>query len=270
MSWFINRCGKRKSFPGKYGIQIQNDVNFMSAVTFFVLVKILVAVFLFPFFFFSLTKLTKKCPMHQKLWSYLILLEITNVMCLAGWCEFLWYAFEKGTLSLMSQWSKAASYLKQGIHAGFAAIEIHLPPFPCMNLPADCCAGSTSVARARWDLPGFTVSSRAWRHGTAKRFSVIHTAGEFLLNLTLRRINATSLYACSSVNLLPELLLRLAWDHISRGQTKTKQINFIRSAKCCLHCSTGEVFGKVCRVLRCLAQLRASKPGSQNVNTGVI
>lgn len=107
--------------------------------------------------------------MHQKLWSYLISLEITNVMCSAGWCD----AFEKGTLSLMLQWSKAASHLKQSIRAGFAVIEIHPSPLPCMNLPADCCAGSTSVARARWDMPGFTASSRVWCHGTAKQFSIL-------------------------------------------------------------------------------------------------
>lgn len=56
----------------------------------------------------------------------------------------------------------------------------------------------------------------------------------------------------------------------SRISGTDKEISFVRSTKCCLHSSTEKVFRKFCSILCCLAQRRASKPGAQNVNIGVI
>lgn len=145
-----------------------------------------------------------------------------------------------------------------------------LVTFPRRNLPAHSRAGSTSAARVSSEEP------RIMSMSTVAPWSCAAIPGEtpgrgISLNLAL--------WGMKSVkhNFPMHLLIskHFAWiiAQISLGSRISgtdKEISFVRSTKCCLHSSTEKVFRKFCSILCCLAQRRASKPGAQNVNIGVI
>lgn len=172
-------------------------------------------------------------------------------VCWAGWCEFVCYAFDKELLfnvdpKLLHTWSRASMQRSKYIH-----------PHSCCHIPT----WEPPCTFLCWQYLGSRVSlqSPGSRSQSCKGM-LTPSAGQFGLHLNLWKIQPLKhkFPPCWLISKhVAWIITQISWgSHISGTG---KEISLIRSAKWCLHSSTGKVFGNPCSTLCCWAQPRAAK-----------